>query len=857
MNNDRLTEAALKALLDAQNMARTRGHQVITAAHLAAVLLSDSKGLAAKVFMHAGGDLDNSHQALSTFINELPRVSNCDQQYMAPEMTSVFQEAEALAISWGDRHIEVDNLLVSVWKSITAIIPVPVGSDLLETALLLRDGKKIDSRSGAPEVEALSIYGVDLTQRARDGELDPVIGRDEEIRRAVQILLRRTKNNPVLIGEPGVGKTAIAEGLAQRIINKDVPDGLQEKRIIQLDMGSLLAGAKYRGEFEERLKSVIQETVDSSGEIVLFIDEIHTIVDAGKSEGSVDAGNMFKPPLARGHLRLLGATTLNEYRKIEKDAALERRFQPIIVDEPSVSEAISILRGVKGKYEVHHGVRISESAIIAAAKMSHRYLADRQLPDKAIDIIDEAASRIRVQMDSLPEELDRLGRQKLQLQVEHKALNQENDANSKNRVNLIEDELKALEVIIDKGQSDWESERAVLEQIRITQENLDSVCTQIEAAERDYDLNRAAELRYGHLPKLQDSLSELSSKLEGAKYLSLEVRENAVAEIVARSTGIPVSRLVEAERSKLLRLEEELHHQVIGQDRAVSAVADAIRRSRAGLSDETQPIGSFIFLGPTGVGKTETAKALARNLFDSEDNIVRIDMSEYMEKHAVSRLIGAPPGYVGYEQGGQLTEAIRRKPYSVILFDEIEKAHPDVFNALLQLLDEGWLTDSQGRTVDFRNTVVIMTSNIGSPEILAANHSGAHHKDIHKTAVGLLQKRFLPEFLNRVDDIIVYHALNQEQVSAIAEIQLAKIRSRLTKKGIDLNLSPFALEYLSKLGFDPVFGARPLQRTIRETVATPLSKMLISGELQEGQHVNLDATSEGLQFNVRGLMAVN
>ena len=857
MNNDRLAEAALKALLDAQNMARTRGHQVITAAHLAAALLSDSKGLAAKVFVHAGGDLDNSRQALSTFINELPRVSNCDQQYMAPEMASVFQEAEGLAISWGDRHIEVDNLLVSVWKSITAIIPVPVGSDLLETALLLRDGKKIDSRSGAPEVEALSIYGVDLTQRARDGELDPVIGRDEEIRRAVQILLRRTKNNPVLIGEPGVGKTAIAEGLAQRIINKDVPDGLQEKRIIQLDMGSLLAGAKYRGEFEERLKSVIQETVDSNGEIVLFIDELHTIVDAGKSEGSVDAGNMFKPPLARGLLRLLGATTLNEYRKIEKDAALERRFQPIIVDEPSVSEAISILRGVKGKYEVHHGVRISESAIIAAAKMSHRYLADRQLPDKAIDIIDEAASRIRVQMDSLPEELDRLGRQKLQLQVEHKALNQENDANSKNRVNLIEGELKALELIIDKGQSDWESERAVLEQIRITQENLDSVCTQIEAAERDYDLNRAAELRYGHLPKLQDSLSELSSKLEGAKYLSLEVRENAVAEIVARSTGIPVSRLVEAERSKLLRLEEELHHQVIGQDRAVSAVADAIRRSRAGLSDETQPIGSFIFLGPTGVGKTETAKALARNLFDSEDNIVRIDMSEYMQKHAVSRLIGAPPGYVGYEQGGQLTEAIRRKPYSVILFDEIEKAHPDVFNALLQLLDEGWLTDSQGRTVDFRNTVVIMTSNIGSPEILAANHSGAHHKDIRKTAVGLLQKRFLPEFLNRVDDIIVYHALNQEQVSAIAEIQLAKIRSRLAKKGIDLHLSPFALEYLSKLGFDPVFGARPLQRTIRETVATPLSKMLISGELQEGQHVNLEATSEGLQFNVRGLMAVN
>ena len=857
MNNDRLAEAALKALLDAQNMARTRGHQVITAAHLAAALLSDSKGLAAKVFVHAGGDLDNSRQALSTFINELPRVSNCDQQYMAPEMASVFQEAEGLAISWGDRHIEVDNLLVSVWKSITAIIPVPVGSDLLETALLLRDGKKIHSRSGAPEVEALSIYGVDLTQRARDGELDPVIGRNEEIRRAVQILLRRTKNNPVLIGEPGVGKTAIAEGLAQRIINKDVPDGLQEKRIIQLDMGSLLAGAKYRGEFEERLKSVIQETVDSNGEIVLFIDELHTIVDAGKSEGSVDAGNMFKPPLARGLLRLLGATTLNEYRKIEKDAALERRFQPIIVDEPSVSEAISILRGVKGKYEVHHGVRISESAIIAAAKMSHRYLADRQLPDKAIDIIDEAASRIRVQMDSLPEELDRLGRQKLQLQVEHKALNQENDANSKNRVNLIEGELKALEVIIDKGQSDWESERAVLEQIRITQENLDSVCTQIEAAERDYDLNRAAELRYGHLPKLQDSLSELSSKLEGAKYLSLEVRENAVAEIVARSTGIPVSRLVEAERSKLLRLEEELHHQVIGQDRAVSAVADAIRRSRAGLSDETQPIGSFIFLGPTGVGKTETAKALARNLFDSEDNIVRIDMSEYMEKHAVSRLIGAPPGYVGYEQGGQLTEAIRRKPYSVILFDEIEKAHPDVFNALLQLLDEGWLTDSQGRTVDFRNTGVIMTSNIGSPEILAANHSGAHHKDIRKTAVGLLQKRFLPEFLNRVDDIIVYHALNQEQVSAIAEIQLAKIRSRLAKKGIDLHLSPFALEYLSKLGFDPVFGARPLQRTIRETVATPLSKMLISGELQEGQHVNLEATSEGLQFNVRGLMAVN
>ena len=806
MNAERLTETALQLVGSAQQIARTRNHQTLTPAHLAAAFLADPESPASRVLERAGGDLKQANAALEVALGGLPKVSGGDGQYMAAETAAAFAEAEVLAERWGDSFVAVDTLLVGLRRRAKDLAMLPAAADLETAALEIRKGQAIDSRTAEQSFEALQRYGIDLTQRARDGSLDPVIGRDDEIRRAIQILLRRTKNNPVLIGEPGVGKTAIAEGLAQRIVNKDVPEGLQGKRIIQLDMGSLLAGAKYRGEFEERLKAVIKETVRSQGETVLFIDELHTIVGAGKAEGAVDAGNMLKPPLARGELRMVGATTLNEYRDIEKDAALERRFQPILVDELSVEEAISVLRGIKEKYEVHHGVRISDPAITAAAALSYRYIADRQLPDKAIDLIDEAASRIRVQLDSLPEEIDGLRRRKLQLEVEREALKRENDADSANRLLRIEEELRGLEDQIHIAQSDWEAERSVLEELRGTQEELDRVRTQIEAAERDYDLNRAAELRYGQLPKLEVSLRELSERLEGASYVRLEVGENEVAEVVSRSTGIPISRLMEGEREKLLRLEEELHRRVVGQDEAVAAVADAIRRSRAGLADEGRPIGSFIFLGPTGVGKTETAKALAQNLFDSGDNIVRLDMSEYMERHAVARLIGAPPGYIGYEEGGQLTEAVRRKPYSVLLFDEIEKAHPDVFNSLLQLLDDGRLTDSHGRTVDFRNTVVIMTSNIGSPQILEASRSGAGYEGIRETVMGLLQQQFRPEFLNRVDDIIVYHALSRAQVSAIAEIQLDR-SGRGWPKGISGSvLRPLPWNTLPSSGYDPVSG---------------------------------------------------
>ncbi|MCY4353822.1 MAG: ATP-dependent chaperone ClpB [Truepera sp.] len=850
MNAERLTETALQLVGSAQQIARTRNHQTLTPAHLAAAFLADPESPASRVLERAGGDLKQANAALEVALGGLPKVSGGDGQYMAAETAAAFAESEVLAERWGDSFVAVDTLLVGLRRRAKDLAMLPAAADLEAAALEIRKGQAVDSRTSEQSFEALQRYGIDLTQRARDGSLDPVIGRDDEIRRAIQILLRRTKNNPVLIGEPGVGKTAIAEGLAQRIVNKDVPEGLQGKRIIQLDMGSLLAGAKYRGEFEERLKAVIKETVRSQGEIVLFIDELHTIVGAGKAEGAVDAGNMLKPPLARGELRMVGATTLNEYRDIEKDAALERRFQPILVDELSVEEAISVLRGIKEKYEVHHGVRISDPAITAAAALSYRYIADRQLPDKAIDLIDEAASRIRVQLDSLPEEIDGLRRRKLQIEVEREALKRESDADSANRLLRIEEELRGLEDQIHTAQSDWEAERGVLEELRGTQEELDRVRTQIEAAERDYDLNRAAELRYGQLPKLEISLRELSERLEGASYVRLEVGENEVAEVVSRSTGIPISRLMEGEREKLLRLEEELHRRVVGQDEAVAAVADAIRRSRAGLADEGRPIGSFIFLGPTGVGKTETAKALAQNLFDSGDNIVRLDMSEYMERHAVARLIGAPPGYIGYEEGGQLTEAVRRKPYSVLLFDEIEKDHPDVFNALLQLLDDGRLTDNHGRTVDFRNTVVIMTSNIGSPQILEASRSGAGYEGIRETVMGLLQQQFRPEFLNRVDDIIVYHALSRVQVSAIAEIQLDRVRARLAERHIGLSLTPAALEHLAQLGYDPVFGARPLQRVIRQRIETPLSKMLIGGEVGAGDRVVVEPAVQGFRFEV-------
>jgi ATP-dependent Clp protease ATP-binding subunit ClpB len=794
----------------------------------------------------AGADPKALKELMERELSRLPKVEGAEGgQYLTTRLSGAFNRAEALMEELKDRFVALDTLVLALAEA-TPGLP---GLEPLKRALLeLRGGKTVQTEHAESTYNALEQYGIDLTALAAQGRLDPVIGRDEEIRRTIQILLRRTKNNPVLIGEPGVGKTAIVEGLAQRIVKGDVPEGLKGKRIISLQMGSLLAGAKYRGEFEERLKAVIQEVVASQGEIILFIDEIHTVVGAGKAEGAVDAGNMLKPALARGELRLIGATTLDEYREIEKDPALERRFQPVYVEEPSVEDTISILRGIKEKYEVHHGVRISDPALVAAAVLSHRYITERRLPDKAIDLIDEAAARLRMALESAPEEIDTLERKKLQLEIEREALKKEKDPDSLERLKAIEAEIAELTKEIEKLKAEWEAEREILKKLREAQHRLDEVRREIELAERHYDLNRAAELRYGELPRLEAEVEALSEKLKNARFVRLEVTEEDIAEIVSRWTGIPVAKLLEGEREKLLRLEEELHKRVVGQDEAIRAVADAIRRARAGLKDPNRPIGSFLFLGPTGVGKTELAKTLAATLFDTEEAMVRIDMTEYMEKHAVSRLIGAPPGYVGYEEGGQLTEAVRRRPYSVILFDEIEKAHPDVFNILLQILDDGRLTDSHGRTVDFRNTVIILTSNLGSPLILEGIQKGLPYERIRDEVFGVLQKHFRPEFLNRLDEIVVFRPLSREQIRQIVDIQLANLRARLSEKRITLELSEAAKDFLAQRGYDPVFGARPLKRVIQRELETPLAKKILAGEIKEGDRVLVDVGLEGLSF---------
>lgn len=851
MNPERFTEASAVAINAAQQLAQQNKNQNLTHFHVLRTLLDNDT--AARALTLAGGDLTQIRAALDAEIAKLPKIQGGDGQlYLDPALSRAFAKADTIAGQLGDSFVAADTLLLALRGEYRGR-GLPDEVSLNRAVTEQRKGKTVTNKTSEQQFDALNKYGTDLTQRARDGKFDPVIGRDEEIRRAMQILLRRSKNNPVLIGEPGVGKTAIAEGLAMRIVKGDVPEGLRNKRIVSLEMGSLLAGAKFRGEFEERLKGVIDEVVKSAGEIILFVDEIHTIVGAGKTEGSPDAGNMLKPALARGELHLIGATTLDEYREIEKDAALERRFQPVFVDEPSVEDTISILRGIKERYQVHHNVEITDPALVAAAQLSNRYITDRQLPDKAIDLIDESAARLRMALESSPERIDQLSRRKLQLEIEREALKREKDVDSQNRLLDIEKSLKSITDELNEVRSRWEAERKEVAALREKREKLDAVRTQIEKAKRDYDLEEAARLEYGELPALEKDVQELEKKLKTAEFAHMEVTDEDIAAVVSRWTGIPVNKLMEGEREKLLRLEEQLHQRVIGQDRAIVSVSDAIRRARAGLNDPNRPLGSFMFLGPSGVGKTELAKALAEFLFDSSEAMVRIDMSEYMEKHTVARLIGAPPGYVGFEEGGQLTEAVRRRPYAVILFDEIEKAHPDVFNVLLQVLDDGRLTDGQGRTVDFRNTLIIMTSNIGSPLILDMQARGQDAEAIKSAVLEELRGEFRPEFLNRVDDIIVFDALTAKDLHSIVDIQMGSLRKRLAERRITLHLSDAAKDKLAELGYDPAYGARPLRRTISQYIETPLAREILGGKVQDGSVLNVDYGDSGFTFGTSSL----